>query len=168
MINQIEKIFLVLIIIGAITFPFVAKAGLIDWFNDFWKTLTGGDDSDNDYNSYYSDYGSSNQSSYSTQDWGGAQNLIWSQGECNQLEPYSRKLCTLLWRIQQILYAVGIGLAAVMIIIGGITYMTAKEDEEQVKKAKKTIIHGLIGFAIVLGFALIMGLVRGVISETLL
>lgn len=94
--------------------------------------------------------------------------LIWSQGECEQLEEYSGRLCNLLWTIQQILYALGIGLAGLMVIVGGITYMSARDDEEQTRKAKKIITNGLIGFAIVLSFALIMGLVRGIVSETLL
>jgi len=97
--------------------------------------------------------------------------LIWSQGECDQLEetgPYSARLCNLLWTIQQILYAVGIGLAGIMVILGGITYMSARDSEEQTAKAKKMITNGLIGFAIVLSFALIMGLVRGIVSQTLL
>mgnify|MGYP001601665506 CR=1 FL=1 len=94
--------------------------------------------------------------------------LIWSQGECDQLEEYSSKLCDLLWTVQQILYAVGIGLAGIMIILGGITYISARDSEEQTTKAKKMITNGLIGFAIVISFALIMGLVRGIVSETLL
>ena len=95
-------------------------------------------------------------------------NLVWSQGECDQLEEYSARLCNLLWTVQQILYAVGIGLAGIMVILGGITYMSARDSEEQTTKAKKMITNGLIGFAIVLSFALIMGLVRGIVSETLL
>ena len=94
--------------------------------------------------------------------------IIWSSGECNQLEEYSERLCDLLWTVQQILYALGIGLAAIMVILGGITYMSAREDEEQVRKAKKMITNGLIGFAVVLSFALIMGLVRGIVAETLI
>lgn len=94
--------------------------------------------------------------------------LVWSQGECDQLEEYSGKLCDLLWTVQQILYAVGIGLAGIMVILGGITYMSARDSEEQTTKAKKMITNGLIGFAIVISFALIMGLVRGIVSETLL
>jgi predicted small integral membrane protein len=94
--------------------------------------------------------------------------LVWSQGECDQLEEYSGRLCDLLWTVQQILYAVGIGLAGIMVILGGITYMGARDSEEQTAKAKKMITNGLIGFAIVIGFALIMGLVRGIVSQTLL
>lgn len=94
--------------------------------------------------------------------------LVWSQGECNQLEQYSQRLCNLLWTVQQILYAVGIGLAGIMVILGGITYISARDSEEQTTKAKKMITNGLIGFAIVIGFALIMGLVRGIVSQTLL
>ena len=94
--------------------------------------------------------------------------LIWSQGECSQLGTYARRLCNLLWTVQQILYAVGIGLAGIMVVMGGITYMSARDDEAQTAKAKKMITNGLIGFAIVISFALIMGFVRGIVSQTLL
>jgi hypothetical protein len=94
--------------------------------------------------------------------------LIWSQGECSQLQQYSQRMCNLLWTIQQILYAIGIGLAGIMIVLGGITYMSARDDEQQTAKAKKMILNGLIGFAIVISFALIMGFVRGIVSQTLI
>jgi len=94
--------------------------------------------------------------------------LIWSQGECSQLGTYAHRLCNLLWIVQQILYAVGIGLAGIMVVMGGITYMSARDDEAQTAKAKKMITNGLIGFAIVISFALIMGFVRGIVSQTLL
>jgi len=164
-----KKILIFIILLIAVTFPITVRAqGFFDWvgdfFTDIWNGITGrgSNSTQQEYSTYDYTQNQSNQS------FGGAQSMIWSQGECDQLEPYSAKLCNLLWKIQQILYAVGIGLAAIMIILGGITYMSAREDEEQVKKAKKMIINGLIGFAIVLSFALIMGLVRGIVSETLL
>jgi len=55
-----------------------------------------------------------------------------------------------------------------MIVLGGITYMSARDDEQQTAKAKKMILNGLIGFAIVISFALIMGFVRGIVSQTLI
>lgn len=54
------------------------------------------------------------------------------------------------------LYAIGIALALIVIIVGGISYMTAGGNEDKQKSAKKTIITGLIGAAIILLAAVIL------------
>jgi hypothetical protein len=99
---------------------------------------------------------------------GAAQNMIWSQGECTQLGENGQKLCNVLWTVQQLLYAAGIGLAVIMIIVGGIIYATAQDDEEKIKKAKKTIIKGIIGVVIVFAFAFILGFVRDFVTQSLM
>lgn len=48
------------------------------------------------------------------------------------------------------LYAIGAAVALVVIIVGGISYMTAGGNEDRQKSAKKTIITGLVGAAIIL------------------
>ena len=48
------------------------------------------------------------------------------------------------------LYAIGGAVALLVIIIGGISYMTAGGNEDKQKTSKKTIITGLIGAAIIL------------------
>ena len=95
------------------------------------------------------------------------QNMVWSQGECEVLGTNAQRLCNILWKIQQILYAAGIGLGAIMIIIGGITYATAQDNEEKVKQARKIIINGLIGTVIVFAFAFILGFVRTFVAQNL-
>lgn len=66
--------------------------------------------------------------------------------------------------IQVVIYVVGL-LAVVMIIIGGIMYSTSAGDPGKVKKAKDTIMYGIIGLVIaVLAFAIvnfILGAVLG-------
>jgi len=57
------------------------------------------------------------------------------------------------------LYAIGGGIALIVIIVGGISYMTAGGNEDKQKSAKKTIITGLVGAAIIL--------LAGVILNTL-
>ena len=57
------------------------------------------------------------------------------------------------------LYVLGFAVALIIIIVGGISYMTAGGDEEKAKKAKQTIITGLIGVAIIL--------LAGIILDTL-
>ena len=46
-------------------------------------------------------------------------------------------------------YIIGVAIALIVIIIGGIGYMTAGVNEDKQKGAKKTIISGLIGAAII-------------------
>jgi len=57
------------------------------------------------------------------------------------------------------LYVIGFAVALIIIVVGGISYMTAGGDEEKTGKAKKTIITGLIGAAIIL--------LAGIILDTL-
>jgi preprotein translocase subunit YajC len=87
---------------------------------------------------------------------------------CAGLDTYAHKLCNLLWDIQKILYAGALVLAIIMVIIGGITYMTAGESEDKAKKARKMITNGIIGFAIVIAFSFIIGIVREIITNSLL
>ena len=57
------------------------------------------------------------------------------------------------------LYVIGFAVALIIVVVGGISYMTAGGDEEKTGKAKKTIITGLIGAAIIL--------LAGIILDTL-
>jgi hypothetical protein len=53
-------------------------------------------------------------------------------------------------------------IAVIMIIYGGITYVTAAGNEEAVGKAKKIIMYAIIGIVIVLiSFALVNTVIRG-------
>ena len=57
--------------------------------------------------------------------------------------------------INAIIAVLGI-VAVVVIIIGGISYMTSSGDAGKVKKAKDTILYGVIGLVIcVLAFAIV-------------
>ena len=59
-----------------------------------------------------------------------------------------------------------LGVVAVVILIyGGFLWMTARGNEEQVKKAKKTIINGLIGLIIIILSFVIVSFVFRVIQE---
>jgi amino acid transporter len=73
--------------------------------------------------------------------------------DCDEIRgdaPSSAKVCDLIFDIGWILIIIAIGIAVLMIIVAGIQYMTAGGEDDQIKKAKKTIINGLIGVAIVL------------------
>ncbi len=53
----------------------------------------------------------------------------------------------------------------VVIIIGGVTYMTSSGDAGKVKKAKDTILYGVIGLAVcVLAFAIVNFVISGILE----
>ena len=55
--------------------------------------------------------------------------------------------------------------AVIVIIIGGIGYMTSSGDSTKVKKAKDTILYGIIGLIIcVLAFAIVNFVIANVID----
>lgn len=57
--------------------------------------------------------------------------------------------------INAIIAALGI-VAVVVVLIGGVNYMTSSGDAAKVEKAKKTILYGVIGLVIcVLSFAIV-------------
>lgn len=60
--------------------------------------------------------------------------------------------------------AIGL-VAVVVVIIGGVTYMTSNGDAAKVKKGKDTILYGIIGLAIVaLAFALVNFVIVNIIG----
>ena len=66
--------------------------------------------------------------------------------------------------INAIVVSLGI-VAVIIIIIGGITYMTSQGDAGKVKKAKDTILYGVIGLIIVVLAFAITNFVIGAINE---
>ncbi len=68
------------------------------------------------------------------------------------------RLCRLVDRIAAALYLIGWSLAIVMILWGGIVYMTSGSNEDQIQRAKKIIINGVIGAAIVISSGFILSL----------
>ena len=60
-----------------------------------------------------------------------------------------------------------LGLACVVVmIIGGVNYMTSSGDTQKVKKAKDTILYGLIGLVVcVLAFALVNWVIGTVLGQ---
>ena len=55
--------------------------------------------------------------------------------------------------------------AVVVMIIGGITYMTSSGDAGKVKKAKDTILYGIIGLVVcALAYAIVNWVIGGLLS----
>jgi len=65
--------------------------------------------------------------------------------------------------INTVIYAVGI-IAVVMVIIGGINYALSQGDPGKVKKAKDTILYGIVGLVISLLAFAIVSFVLGAIN----
>ena len=67
--------------------------------------------------------------------------------------------------INAILGVIGL-IAVVMIILGGISYMTSSGDSAKVKKGKDTILYGIIGLVIVgLAFAIVNFVIGNIINK---
>ena len=73
-------------------------------------------------------------------------------------------ICVILNKVKMILAAIGLGLAVIFLIIGGIQYMTSQGDDEKAGKAKKIIINALIGIAIILAATFMLNVVEGFLS----
>ena len=74
-------------------------------------------------------------------------------------------ICNILQRVKTILLAVGLGLAVLFLILGGIQYMISQGDDEKATKAKKMIINALIGIAIILAATFLLNVVEGFLGE---
>lgn len=78
------------------------------------------------------------------------------------------KVCnfdSIIGTVTTILNALAIAAGTIMIIIGGIQYMTSAGNEEKAKKAKQVIIYAIIGVAIVLSADFIIGIVKEIIGK---
>ena len=56
-------------------------------------------------------------------------------------------------------------IAVIVIIIGGVQYMTSTGDSSKVKKAKDTILYGVIGLGVVILAAAIVNAVITLVSQ---
>ncbi|OGZ32325.1 MAG: hypothetical protein A2V69_02495 [Candidatus Portnoybacteria bacterium RBG_13_40_8] len=98
---------------------------------------------------------------------------IWiTPDPCNSLEsegrPQATKLCDLIMDVALILYWLGVGLSILVVIVGGIMYMTAGSDESKVTNAKKIIMYGLIGAVIIFCASFIINLLQETVINRLL
>ena len=75
-------------------------------------------------------------------------------------------ICNILQRIKVIIGAIGFGIAVIMLIWGGIMYMTAGGDDEKAKKAKTLIVNAIIGIAIIVAAVFILTVVQGFLENT--
>ncbi len=67
--------------------------------------------------------------------------------------------------LENIIAVLGI-VCVVVMIIGGVNYMTSNGDSSKVEKGKKTILYGLIGLAVcVLSFAIVNFVIANIIGQ---
>lgn len=83
---------------------------------------------------------------------------------CGTTGPSAAKLCLLLINIRNILWYVGWFIALIVIMIAGIMYMTAGGKQEQVDKAKKWLLYGIIGAAIILASGFILNIIKDLLT----
>ena len=64
------------------------------------------------------------------------------------------------------LIIIGVVIAVIFIIWGGIKYMTARGDEKKATEAKTAIFNGIIGAAVVLGVGVILRTTAALVTRT--
>lgn len=64
------------------------------------------------------------------------------------------------------LMIIGVVIAVIMIIWGGLKYMTARGDPAKAKEATSSIWHGVIGAAVVLGVGVILRTTAALVTRT--
>ena len=74
---------------------------------------------------------------------------IYTGIEPAEIGPYSQKLMDIIDKIATLLLVIGIGASILVIIIGGIKYMTSGGDEKKAGDARKFVTYGVIGFIVV-------------------
>lgn len=76
------------------------------------------------------------------------------------------KIQTLIETVANFLIVIGLVIAVIYIIWGGLRYMTSRGDETAAKKAKEAIVNGIIGAAVVLGVGVILRTVAGLVTRS--
>jgi TRAP-type C4-dicarboxylate transport system permease small subunit len=76
------------------------------------------------------------------------------------------KIQEIIERIANWLIVIGVVIAVIYIIWGGIKWMTARGDQTKAKEAKEAIKNGLIGALIVLGVGVIIRTLSAIVLRT--
>lgn len=72
-------------------------------------------------------------------------------------------VCSLLQIAKQIVAAIGLAIAVILLIVSGIKYMTAGGDAEKATTARKGIVNAIIGIIIVIGALFIIALAQSLL-----
>ena len=63
-----------------------------------------------------------------------------------------------------LVFAVGLGLALIFVIVGGIKYITSQGDEGKATEARNTITNAVIGAVVIIGFRVILQIVLNLLG----
>jgi hypothetical protein len=74
-------------------------------------------------------------------------------------------LCTILQIAKNIVAAIGLGIAIILLIVSGIKYMTSGGDAEKANDAKRGIINAIIGIVIVVGALFLLALAQTLVTD---
>ena len=89
--------------------------------------------------------------------------LGYHDGPCGELFDYGDfcpvKMCCAVIKVTRWLYFIASGLGLIVIVWGGLMYMTAGGEEAKASKAKKILLYGLIGVMIIFASGYILGTV---------
>lgn len=78
------------------------------------------------------------------------------QGQVTKVEGGNVSLESTVKNVLSVVFSIVGIIAVIMIIIGGVNYMTSQGDTQKVQKAKNTIMYGIIGMVIaLLSFAIV-------------
>jgi len=76
------------------------------------------------------------------------------------------KIQDIISRVANWLIIVGIIIAAIYIVWGGVSYMAARGDATKAKTARDHIVHGIIGAVVVLGVGVILRTAAAFVTRT--
>lgn len=76
------------------------------------------------------------------------------------------KVQDIIERIANFLIIIAIVIAVIFIVWGGIRYMTSRGDKTKSDEARKMIINGVIGAAVVLGVGVILNTTAGLVTRS--
>ena len=75
-------------------------------------------------------------------------------------------ICQVVNKIKLILLAVGFGIAFIILIAGGIGYMTSGGNEEKATKSRKLMVNAGIGVLIVIAAVFLLAVVEAMLAGT--
>jgi len=93
---------------------------------------------------------------------GAAEPNIPSEGSVNTID----EVYELFLQIVNYVFGFAFGVAIILIVWSGISWMTAGGDEERIGKARKNLLYGLVGIAIIIGVYTLIRIVAGLLGIT--
>jgi hypothetical protein len=81
-----------------------------------------------------------------------------------QVDPVAA-ICNIFQVVKIILLAVGLGIAVIGLIIGGIRYMTSGGDTKKAESGRTMILNFLIGLIVILAAGFILALIQGFLAR---